>query len=279
MEIEDLTLEEGQEVEQPMDDQPIGDPMGEEPMEQPIEEEAPRGRAAAMQRWREANEDFEGDPEDDDLYDYALGQADEWKGKYDGQNEVNTALAERIAQDPKLGALIAGIMEDKNPAYVLAKLYGNDFLEDDEALEAMQEGYAEYLEGVNQTKAQGEEAQENFLESMKRVDAYAETNGIGEEQIEELRMNLVQAADDMLNGVFSDSFIETVAKGLSHDADVQEAADTGFVEGKNEKVEMKYGRGDGDDMPSMGNASNSPRKPKLKEERKNSFFDEMKPVE
>lgn len=279
MEIEDLTLEEGQEVEQPMDDQPIGDPMGEELMEQPIEEETPRGRAAAMQRWREANEDFEGDPEDDDLYDYALGQADEWKGKYDGQNEVNTALAERIAQDPKIGALIAGIMEDKNPAYVLAKLYGNDFLEDDEALEAMQEGYAEYLEGVNQTKAQGEEAQENFLESMKRVDAYAETNGIGEEQIEELRMNLVQAADDMLNGVFSDSFIQTVAKGLSHDADVQEAADTGFVEGKNEKVEMKYGRGDGDDMPSMGNASNSPRKPKLKEERKNSFFDEMKPVE
>lgn len=279
MEIEDLTLEEGQQVEQPTDDQLTGDQVGEEAMEQPIEEETPRGRAAAIQRWREANKDFEGDPDDDDLYDYALGQADEWKGKYDGQNEVNAALAERIAQDPKIGALIAGVMEDKNPAYVLAKLYGNDFMEDEEALEAMQEGYAEYLEGVNQTKAQGEKAQENFLESMKRVDAYAEANGVGEEQIEELRMSLVQAADDMLNGVFSDSFIETVAKGLSHDADVQEAADTGFVEGKNEKIEMKYGKGEGDGMPSMGNASNSPRIPTAKETRKSSFFDEMEPVE
>lgn len=253
--------------------------MEQPPMEEQPVEETPRGRAAAMQRWKEANQEVEGDPEDDDLYDYALGQADEWKGKYDGQNEVNAALAERIAQDPKLGALIAGVMEDKNPAYVLAKLYGNDFLEDDEAMQAMDEGYAEYLEGVKQTKEQGEKAQENFLESMKKVDAYAQANDLGEEVVEELRMALVQGADDMLNGIFSDSFIELVAKGLSHDADVQEAADTGFVEGKNEKVEMKYGKGDGEGMPSMGNATNSPRKPEMKEAPRKSFFDEMQPVE
>ena len=271
MNEEDLMLDEGQQMEQP--------PM-EMPMEQPMEEESPRGRAAAMQRWQEANEGAEGDPEDDDLFDYALGQADEIKGKYDSQNEVNAALAERIAQDPKIGGFIAGVMEGKNPAYVLAKLYGNDFMEDDEAMEAMNEGYAEYLEGVNQTKAQGEKAQENFLESMQKVDAYAEANGLGEEAVEELRMQLVQGADDMLNGIFSDSFIELVAKGLSHDADVQEAADTGFVEGKNEKVEMKYGKGDGEGMPSMGNSTNSPRKPAAPaKNRKDSFFDEMKPVD
>lgn len=233
-----------------------------------------------MQRWKEANADAETDPEDDDLYDFSLSQADEWKGKYDSQNEVNSALAERIAQDPKLGALISGVMENKNPAYVLAKLYGNDFMEDEDALQAMEDGYAEYLEGVTQTKEAGAKAQENFLESMKKVDAYAEANGLGEEVVEELRMSLVQGADDMLNGIFSDSFIETVAKGLSHDADVQEAADTGFVEGKNEKVKMKYGRGEGDGMPSMGNTSNSLRKPVAKkQEKKNSFFDEMKAVE
>lgn len=245
----------------------------------PMAEEPIRGRSAAMERWREANADADTDPEDDDLYDYYLGQADEWRSKYEGQNEVNTALAERISQDPKLGALIAGVMEDKNPAYVLAKLYGKDFMEDEDALQAMEDGYAEYLEGVTQTKEAGEKAQENFLESMKKVDAYAEANGLGEEVVEELRMELVQAADDMLNGIFSDSFIETVAKGLSHDADVQEAADTGFVEGKNEKVEMKYGRDDGDGMPTMGNASNTPRKVKMKEAKKGSFYDGMTTVE
>ena len=123
-------------------------------------------------------------------------------------------------------------MEDKNPAYVLAKLYGNDFMEDEDTLEAMQEGYAEYLDGVNQTKEAGAKAQENFLESMGKVDAYAKANGLGEEVVEELRMALVQGADDMLNGIFSDSFIETMAKGLSHDADVQEAADTGLCGGQ-----------------------------------------------
>lgn len=269
MKDEELMNEEG--AQMPMEGAPMEQEM---PVEQPV-----RGRNAAMQRWKEANADAEGDPEDDDLYDHFLGQADEWKGKYDGQNEINSALANRIAEDPKLGALISGVMENKNPAYVLAKLYGNDFLEDDETLQAMEDGYAEYLEGVNQTKAQGEEAQKNFLESMNKVDEYAKANELGEEVVEELRMALVQGADDMLNGIFSDSFIETVAKGLSHDADVQQAADTGFVEGKNEKVEMKYGRGEGD-MPSMGNASNSLRKPVAKKkEKKGSFYDAMKAVE
>lgn len=269
---EELMLDEGQQLEQPPMEMPDG--------EAPMEENTPRGREAAMQRWREANQEAEGNPEDDDLFDYALGQADEMKGKYDSQNEVNTALANRISEDPKIGAFIAGVMDGKNPAYVLAKLYGKDFLEDEEAMQAIDEGYAEYLEGVNKTKAQQEEASENFLESMRKVDAYAEANGLGEEVVEELRMNLVQAADDILMGVFSDSFIETVAKGLTYDADVQEAADTGFVEGKNEKVEMKYGRGEGDGMPSMGNATNTPRKPELKQkDNKSSFFDEMKPVD
>lgn len=268
MENEDLMLNE----EQPMDvEQPIE--------QQPIEEKPVRGRSAAMQRWKEANADAENDPEDDDLYDYALAQADEWKGKYDSQNEVNAALANRISEDPKLGALIAGVMEGKSPAYVLAKLYGADFMEDEEALQSIEEGYAEYLEGVNQTKQQGEKAQENFLESMKKVDSYAKANGLNDEVVEELRMELVQAADDMLNGVFSDSFIETVAKGLSHDADVQEAADTGYVEGKNEKVAMKFGKNEGEGMPSMGNATNSKRTMKPKETRKKSFWDGMKPVE
>lgn len=252
-----------------------------EQQEAPMEEPQPvRGRNAAMQRWKESNADAEGDPEDDDLYDFSLGQADEWKGKYDGQNEINAALANRIAEDPKLGALISGVMENKNPAYVLAKLYGNDFLEDEDTLQAMEDGYAEYLDGVNQTKEQGEKAQENFLESMNKVDEYAKANDLGEEVVEELRMALVQGADDMLNGIFSDSFIETVAKGLSHDADVQQAADTGFVEGKNEKVEMKYGRGEGGNMPSMGNKTNSPSKVKPKEkDRKGSFYDAMKSVD
>lgn len=247
-------------------------------------EEQLKGRAAMLSRWRQSNPDYEGDPTDDDLYDYAMSKADEYKGRYDKQSEVNSALAERISEDPRLGALIAGIMETdengkrRNPAFVIAKLYGKDFLEDEESLNALDEGYAEYLEGAKRTKEDAVKAQENFLESMKRVDKYAEENGLSEERVEELRQALVQAADDMLMGKFSDAFIDTVAKGLSHDADVQEAADTGYVEGKNEKISMQFGRGEGE-MPSMGTATKSPRKIKEKEPERKSFFDEMKPVE
>lgn len=252
-------------------------------MAEPAKENPIRGRSAAIARWKENNPEYEGDPEDDDLYDYALGQSDEWKGKYEKQNEVNSALANRISEDPRLGALIAGLMETdengnkRNPAYVLAKLYGKDFLDDEEALASLNDGYAEYLEGVKRTEEESRKAQENFLESMKKVDAYANENNLSEERVEELRQSIVQAADDMINGKFSDDFIATVAKGLSYDADVQEAADTGFVEGKNEKVEMKFGK-DNSDMPDMGTTTNSPRTVKEKVPERKSFFDEMKPV-
>ena len=254
------------------------------PQEQDMQAPPPRGRSAMLNRWKESNPDFDGEPQDDDLYDYALGQSDEYKSKYDRQNEVNSALAGRISEDPRLGALIAGIMETddkgnrKNPAYVIAKLYGKDFLEDEDAMQAMEEGYAEYLEGAKNTQAESKKAQENFLESMKRVDAYANANGLADEAAEELRHALVNAADEILLGTFSDAFIATVAKGLSHDADVQEAADTGYVEGKNEKVAMKFGKGEGD-MPSMGTATKNPRKMEKKEPARKSFFDEVKPVE
>lgn len=242
-------------------------------------QESPTGRSAMMNRWRERNPDYDGDPDDDTLYDHALGEIGDYETKYNELNEVNAALAQRISEDPKLGALIAGIMDKKNPAYVLAKLYGKDFMDDEEALTAMEEGYAEYLDGVNSTTQSAKQAQENFLESMKRVDAYANANGLGDDQIEELRMNLVQAADNMLNGTFDDAFIATVAKGLTYDADIQEAADTGYVEGKNEKVEMQFGKDDTSlDLPAMGTGTNTQRKVQEKQPQKGSFFDEMEDV-
>ena len=134
-------------------------------------------------------------------------------------------------------------------------------------------GMQNILDGVNPNQRSKEQRhRRTFLESMGKVDAYARLNGLGEEVGgRSCVATLVQGADDMLNGIFSDSFIETMAKGLSHDADVQEAADTGFVEGKNEKVEMKYGKGEGDGMPSMGNTSNSLRKPVAKAKEKKKF--------
>ena len=165
----------------------------------------------------------------------------------------------------------------KNPAYVLAKLYGKDFLEDEESMEALNEGYAEYLNGANQTREAGERASQNFIKSMDEVDKYAQSNGLSDEQVNELRESLVQAADDILNGIFSPSFIETVAKGLSHDTDVQEAADTGFVEGKNTKIEAKMK--ETSDIPGMGGTTNVPNKAsKPVQKEKGSFYDALETV-
>ena len=51
--------------------------------------------------------------------------------------------------------------------------------------------------------------------------------------------NIVSMANDILMGKIGIDVIERQDKGLNYDKDVQEAADTGFVEGKNQRIDMK----------------------------------------
>ena len=82
-------------------------------------------------------------------------------------------------------------------------------------------------------------------------------------------------ANDILMGKIPMDVIERQDKGMSYDQDIQEAADTGFVEGKNERIDMK--KKSVGTMPDLNNITAAgPERPVRPPRSKGSFFDGIK---
>ena len=91
-----------------------------------------------------------------------------------------------------------------------------------------------------------------------------------------LNSGIYQIMDNGLMGIIPMEFIDLVWKGMNYEKDVQEAADTGFVEGKNEKIDTyRMKRKTANKMPDFGNGSVMSKAPVANKGRKGSFFDAL----
>ena len=230
--------------------------------------ETPRGREGVLAKWRKENPDFEGDPTEEQLWEYAGGDYDNVKGSYKKMSEGMTGLNEYIAKDPRMGAAIGmsfGEGEDKIPFnHALGRLYGPDGLSDDEDFIR---GTKEYNDAQAQSRKEQEEAQANFQESLKRFEQYCIDNSLPAERKDELFEGIMQLAESFLMGNIPTEIFELIDKGQTSDQRVQEAADTGFVEGKGETVraEMKKKTAN-TDIPDMAGGTGAGKlKPKQRQ--------------
>jgi hypothetical protein len=239
-----------------------------------------KGRAAMLARYRESNPESGNDVDDDALWEYAQSGHSELEGKYNQLNGANKRLAELVSNDPKLAAVLSMIAGDKPKSfpYAVGSVYGKDFLDID--LEDFEAGYEENLRQLAESKKLQAEAEKNIGDSMRNIEKYASGNGLSEEKQQALYAGIMDFAENLLMGKIPEELIDLVYKGLNYDKDVREAADTGFVEGKNEKVSATMkAKNDSSIPPSLGTGANvggsKPRPPK----KKGSFFDAIKEVE
>jgi hypothetical protein len=240
----------------------------------------PRGRAAILARYRESNPNSGDEVDDEALWEYAHSGHSDLEGKYNQLNGANKRLAELVSNDPKLAAVLSMIAGDnpKSFPYAVGSVYGKDFLDVD--LEEFEAGYAENLKQLAESRKLQAEAEKNIGDSVRNIETYASENGLSEEQRKGLYDGIMDFAENLLMGKIPDELIDLVYKGLNYDRDVQEAADTGFVEGKNEKISpaMKS-KTDNTLPPSLSAGANvGGSKPRLPR-KKGSFFDAVKEVE
>ena len=206
--------------------------------------ETPRGRAAMLAAYREANADAGDEVDDDDLFDFASGRAADAEGRFDELAGSNSRLAELAANDPKFAALLSAVASKDGGSlpYNVAKIYGKDFLSmEGEALDDFEKGYQENLAKIAEDSSALEAANRNIEEYQGNLDAFGKDNGLSEDELSGLNEVVFKFVMDALNGIIPVEFIEYMWKGMNYDADVQEAADAGVVEGKNGNIraEMK----------------------------------------
>lgn len=242
-------------------------------MEQEVlEEKKASKRDALLARIKQNNPDYE-PADDEDLY----GQIDEMynstNSELEGHRSANKNLAGLVGKDPRFGGVLSMVKEGKSYPYAHAKMYGKEALElEDEDLEKWEEGYQENLAALAESEQLQIQAQENFTESMSRLKAYCDKNGHDETRYNELLQSITQYAEDMLMGKISDSLFAEVDKGQTYDEDIQEAAETGKVEGMNQKIDMKLEKPS--TVPDMG--SKTVMKSNVKMPAKGSFYDAVK---
>ena len=242
-----------------------------------MEQQKIRGRDAFLNRMKEKNPEYE--PTDDDSFlddiEGMYSEKSETLGKYEKSNQ---RLAELVASDPQLGAVLSMLVGEnpKSLPYAVAKVYGKDvFNLEGEDLEEFETGYQENLKSQAESQAEYEEQQANVAQYKKDLEEYCKSQGYDDAKKGELHDNIMAMANDILMGKIPMEVIERQDKGMSYDQDVQEAADTGYVEGKNERIDMK--KKTVGSMPDLNNITAAgPARPVRPPRSKGSFFDEIK---
>ncbi|MFT3994399.1 MAG: hypothetical protein QM660_08830 [Dysgonomonas sp.] len=235
--------------------------------------ETPRGRAGVLAKYQKTNPDAEGDPSEEDLWDFAGKGYDDVKGKYNEMNGANVKLAELVSQNPQLGAFLSKIVgeESKSVPFALGEVFGKDWMDADP--EEFEKGYQENLARLAESASEQEQAAKNIQEYKANLEKFKAENELDDTQIAELNSAIYDDAENILNGIIPMEYIEYKWKGLNYDKDVQEAADTGFVEGKNEVVSAKMQAKTADSpIPDMSDGTGAGRSKQVNPQSSNNFF-------
>jgi hypothetical protein len=245
--------------------------------------EQPKGRGAVLARYREANPEGD-DPDDEALFDYADSSYADLDGRHKKITGANTRLAELVAKDPKLGAVLSMVAGEKPSSfpYAVARVYGKQpFDLEGEALEDFEKGYQENLKALAENETERQEAMRNIAQYDVNLKKYASDNALDETRAAALHEALMDMAENFLAGKISPEVIDLVHKGVNHDSDIREAADTGFVEGKNERVQAKLKKVSAEQtLPDLkGNTSAGTSLPgQRKKARGGSVFDSFEEI-
>jgi hypothetical protein len=246
----------------------------EDPKETAQEQMTPRGRDKFLELIKAKNPDYA--PENDDqLMDDAHSMYSERDNELGKHKEANSKLAILVGKDPKLGAVLGMIAgeDQKSFPYAVGKVYGKEAFEmDEDGLEEFEKGYQEHLTQVGATKAAQEQADKNIQEYWANLQTYASDNKLSEEEATALNDKIFGIADNMLMGIIPTDIIELIHKGLNHDRDVQEAADTGMVEGRNQKIEAKIATKKEAVMPDMATNTGAGKTKPVQTSNKKDFY-------
>lgn len=178
------------------------------------------------------------DTGDEDSYYGYLGENLDELERY----ERNTrALRETLDRSPLFAEMMvaAGKQEGFDPivwAVETGRLDLDALRDDPEYAKKLAEASRRALERRARQEDIDKQMAENMPGSIEAVRAKAEELGIGEDRAEEIVGSMYRIMDDLIVGKIDAGLFETLAKGRSHDEDVETAREEGVAEGLNTKV-------------------------------------------
>lgn len=197
--------------------------------------------------------DWEGDDEEG-RYGALLKHDDRERELFGSYRDSNQKLGDLFMKNPKFAAMMSDVMKGSDPSVAFVKFFGRDALDasdDDEKMQMITEANQEYLNRVSESEELRKRQEENLEKSGAEMEAFQTEKGLGDEEFAKFVDAVYNVVEQGLEGLIGRDFLEIFWRGLNYEADLQDAANAGRVEARNEKIELANRTRQGDGVPDL----------------------------
>lgn len=202
------------------------------------------------------------DMNDEEAYFGALNDENEKNSqnsqKLKDYEENEKRLGDAFDTDPRTAGLFLELTrEGGKPLDYLIDHYGQEFVDaindpdNAEFREKLAKKQQEELQRIADNEKNEDERADNLEASLDALTEAGQELGLSDDQLADVFKQFMQFTEDLINDKVSKEWWTIIAKGLSHDADVEQASVEGEVKGKNAKIKEKLDR----EKPSALNVS------------------------
>lgn len=250
--------------------------MAEVKEEAVIAEETPKSkRDQYLARMTERFPDRKFDGEDpEERYGAFLEYDDGMQSRLSKHKESDSKLKGLFKKDPRFASYLSGVVEGDDPASGFVRHFGKDVLDmagDEEKMAAITEANQEYLNRIAESDKLREEQAANIEASAASIADFQNEKGMSPEEMEKFLGECYVVVENALLGKIDQRFLEIMYKGMNYESDVNDAAAAGVVEGRNQQIEEKLKKTEGDGVPALNSGANGGSK-KAVFPKKRSFY-------
>lgn len=217
-------------------------------MENIEKEKVTSSRDRLLERFAKDNPDVDFNAENgqDVLFDKILAALEQYDSELEGYKVNDKKIRDLFNTDPKSGRFITSwAAGGGNPITYLLDIFGPDLmdaLQSEEGKAKVAESQAKWLERKAEEE-KGESARmENYQNSIKDLVAFADENGLNDEQAVSIFEKANQIADEAMEGIYTRETYEMINKAVNYDDNVKKAREEGERDGRNTKIEERLGK-------------------------------------
>lgn len=244
------------------------------------EQQAPvkSSREAFVARIKDRHPDLD-DSDEESFYsavnaDY--DEDDESREELKRYREDDERLRDIFQNDPRMANIFLGMARGENVLEYILDKFGPDFLEyindpeNEEVRQRIAEKQQQWIERQAAARDLEQKASENLDRALDAFDAVADEIGASDEDKEEAFRKFTEFQQRAIVNDIDEDMWRLFFKGVTYDADVEQAGMEGEVRGRNTKIRERL-RGEREKNPmDMGGAAASAPQP---ERRSRSIFD------
>lgn len=212
-------------------------------------------RESFLSRMRERMPDVDFDNEDPEVrYGAFEKYDDDLQGQLSQFKDNDGKLKELFKKDPRFASFMSDIVGGDSPSTSFVKYFGKDVLDmsgDEEQMAKLNESNQEYLNRVAESNKLREEQDRNMEASAQDMADFKAEKSMPDDEFEKFIEECYSVVEGALMGRIDKSFLETMYKGLNYEKDIQDAAEAGVVEGRNQKIDEQLRKQSGDGVPTL----------------------------